>query len=122
MTVTPRFSFGVKGELRNSLHIVDDKKLLYVSGHNVIMYNIDEQSQYFIPGCDNTERINKISLSNYGSNFLAICQVAERAHCTIYDIDSRKRVNTLTAARDPERYDFTCREFLDASFSPKNDK
>ena len=44
VTLTPRFMFGINGALKNNLHIVEDKKLLYVAGHNVIIYNTDERS------------------------------------------------------------------------------
>lgn len=79
MTLTPRFIFGINGMLSNNLHIVDEKKLLYVAGHNVIIYNIDEKSQHFISGCEGSEGINAISVSPQ-QRYLAICERgAERA-------------------------------------------
>lgn len=49
-TVSPRFIFGVNGQMRNNLHLVDEQKLLYVAGHNVVVYSIDEKTQYFLQG------------------------------------------------------------------------
>jgi len=65
VTLAPRFIFGVNGEITNNLHIIDDKQLMYVAGHNVIIYNTDEKSQVFIPGSENTEAINFITFSPY---------------------------------------------------------
>jgi hypothetical protein len=42
ITVTPRFVFGVNGDLRNNLHLVDEHKLAYVAGHNVVVYSTED--------------------------------------------------------------------------------
>ena len=42
VTVTPKFVFGVNGNINNALAIVEEKKLIYVAGHNIIIYNTDE--------------------------------------------------------------------------------
>ena len=44
VTVTPRFAFGVNGQINHCLSIVDEKRLVYVAGHNVIIYHTEEQS------------------------------------------------------------------------------
>ncbi len=44
VTLTPRFVFGANGQIKNNLHIIDDSKVMYVAGHNVILYNIEERS------------------------------------------------------------------------------
>lgn len=48
ITVSPRFIFGVDGELRNNLHLIDEHKLLYTAGHNIVVYSTDEKNQYFL--------------------------------------------------------------------------
>lgn len=40
----PKFMFGVNGQMKNNLHVVQEKRLLYVAGHNVILYNPDDNS------------------------------------------------------------------------------
>ena len=42
VTVTPKFAFGSNGQINHSLHIVEDKRLVYVAGHNVIIYHTDD--------------------------------------------------------------------------------
>jgi len=70
--------FGINGNLRQNLHVVDGKKLLYVAGHNVIIYNPEDKTQYFIPGSEGTEGINHVSVSTSGK-YLAICEKHHRA-------------------------------------------
>lgn len=49
--MTPiRFIFGVNGELKNNIYLLEDHRLLYVSGHNIVLYNTEDKSQYFLPG------------------------------------------------------------------------
>lgn len=85
----------MNGGLNKCLHIHEEKKLIYVSGHNIIVYNTDEQSQQMIPGSENADEINFITLSPSG-RLLAYCERAEpRAQVTIYDIVSPKKRKTL---------------------------
>jgi len=44
VTLTPRFIFGVNGQIKNNLFIIEEKKLVYVAGHNVIIYNVEENT------------------------------------------------------------------------------
>jgi hypothetical protein len=48
-----RFIFGVKGDVKNNLFYIDDQRVLYPAGHNVILYNMDEKTQIYIPGMIN---------------------------------------------------------------------
>jgi hypothetical protein len=41
ITVSPRFIFGVNGDIKNNLHLIDEHKLLYVAGHNVVVYSTE---------------------------------------------------------------------------------
>ena len=42
VNVTPKFLFGVNGQINNSLHMADEKKLIYVAGHNTIVFNTED--------------------------------------------------------------------------------
>jgi len=44
VTLTPKFIFGINGSNKSNLFVVEEKKLLYVSGHNVIIFNVEENS------------------------------------------------------------------------------
>ena len=91
ITVSPRFIFGVNGEIRNSLHLIEEHKLLYVAGHNVVVYSTDEKNQYFLPGQEGTEKITSIAVSA-SKRYLAVCERTTKVEggglVTIYDINS----------------------------------
>jgi hypothetical protein len=71
--LTPKFIFGCNGEIPNNLFLIDDRKIMYLAGHNVVVYNTDDRTQYFIPGSENSGGINYIGLSP-SKRFLAICE------------------------------------------------
>ena len=115
-TVSPRFIFGVNGELKNNLYLIDETKLLYTAGHNVVVYSTDEKNQYFLQGSEGTEKITTIAISKQ-KKFLAICEKAEHAMCTIYDIHSQKKKKVLPD-QDIRCSDYEAKEFLSACFDP----
>jgi len=100
----------------------EEKKLIYVAGHNIIIYNTDEASQTFIPGSENADEINFITLSPSG-RYLAYCErhAETRAQVTIYEIANRKKRKTLP---EPEMENLTikCKEFLGCAFSTTTEK
>jgi hypothetical protein len=121
VSLTPKFIFGVNGEIANSLFVIEEKKLLYVAGHFVIVYNMDERTQFFIHGQERSEGINFITVSPC-KRFLAICEKGEsRAMCTIYEFPVRKRRKTLPE-NEYNTEDYKSKVFLSAAFSPKNAK
>jgi hypothetical protein len=127
VNVTPKFLFGANGQINNSLHMIDEKKLLYVGGHNAIVYNTDDPtSMQFVPGSENTECINFIAVSPGApsSRFLAVCERGREGECrakvTIYDNLRKKRI---IPDQDAEiDHGINAMEFLGAAFSPKNEK
>jgi hypothetical protein len=69
---------------------------MYTAGHNVVVYNTEDKSQYFLAGnhhyrfnmsigSEGTEGITCISVSP-GKKYLAICEKADKAKCRILDI------------------------------------
>ncbi len=54
----------------------EEKKLVYLAGHNIIIYDLDETSNMqFIAGSSNADEINHIVLSPTG-RFIAYCERA----------------------------------------------
>ena len=51
VSVTARHFFGVNKNVRDCLHVVSEgNAILYVAGHNIVIYKLDEQEQHFMPG------------------------------------------------------------------------
>jgi WD40 repeat protein len=122
VTLTPKFIFGCNGHIRNNLFIIDEgKRLLYSAGHNVVLYTPDEGEngqQTLLPGSDSGERINFINISP-SERYLAICERGERAQCSIWDLNNKKKKKVIP--ENPADIDHA-QEFLSAAFSSKNEK
>ena len=50
VSVSARHFFGVNTSLKDSLFLVDDNTLLYVAGHNIVKYRLNEKDQIFMQG------------------------------------------------------------------------
>ena len=61
-------------------------------------------------GVEGTEGITSIVVSP-AKKYVAICEKAERALCTVYDLNTLKRKKTLTSS------DYQAKEFLSVAFS-----
>ena len=85
VSVNPRFIFGVKGYIKNNVHFLDDHRVTYPAGHNIIIYCFDDKSQTYIPGIEGSDGITALTVSP-SKRFLAVCEKAERALCVIYDL------------------------------------
>lgn len=40
----------MNGELRQNLYLIEDHRLMYTAGHNIVIYNVEEKSQVFLQG------------------------------------------------------------------------
>ena len=119
--VTPRFIFGANGQLNNCLHLIDDRFLIYVAGHNIVVYNLDDGSQQFIPGSENATQINFVAKSMSG-RYIAYCERAQpHAQVTVYEVLAKKKRKTLPEP-DMENLSIECREFLGCAFSPTTEQ
>ena len=63
ITVSPRFIFGVNGGMKNNLYLLEDHRLMYTAGHNIVVYNVEDKSQYFLSGSEGTMGISTIAIS-----------------------------------------------------------
>ena len=116
IAIAPRFAFGIKGDLRNSLYFLDDQRIIYPWGHNVVILSIgDDKTQEYIPCIEGSEGITAMALS-HTKNYLAVCERSERAICSIYNVATRKRRKVITTDH------VTDKEFISVAFSQQNDK
>ena len=133
VTLTPKFCFGVNADLPNNLHLVEnDRKLLYVAGHNVVIYSLDDQTQNFIQGAEMVESITAIAVAPFvnhqRSPLVAICEKGAKstkqkgsfdrfAQCRIVNYNTRDVVREIVPLElDPE---FKSLEFLGVTFCPR---
>ena len=95
----------------------DEKRLIYVAGHNIVIYNADEGTQQFVSGSENATQINYVTLSPSG-RYLAYCERAEpRAQVTVYEIPAKKKRKTLPEPGMETLNAIECKAFLSCAFS-----
>lgn len=109
---------GVKTEVNNNLHFIDDQTVCYPVGHNIALYNIEEKTQRYISGIEGSEMITAMAVTR-SKKFLAVAEKTERSPiCSIYDLQTLKRKKVITShdiLRDRK-------EFVSIAFAPKNEK
>ena len=129
MFVEPKFLFGLKGDVRNNVHYLDDNIVLYPCGHNVVIYAQDSRVQRYIPGIEGTEGITAIAVS-HDKKTLAVCEKSMKAVCSVYSlqkfIDMVKDKSKVNMAMDPANFkkrkilvsaDYEEKEFIAVAFS-----
>jgi hypothetical protein len=77
--------FGLKGDVQNSILFLDNSTVCYPCGHNIVIYSLDDKSQRYIPGIEGSEGITALALS-HNRKFLAVCEQATKAVCSIYNV------------------------------------
>lgn len=110
--------------VRESLFLVeDDSILIYVAGHNIIMYKLDDREQYFMQGSHDTEAITHVAISK-NHKYLSVCErcpAGQKGKFSIYEIMNQKRRKTLPEAiQDTNAYD--SQEFICSAFSSKEER
>jgi len=49
--------------MRDNLYLLEDNKLVYTAGHNVVVYSTDDKSQFFYSGSEETQGITAVTVS-----------------------------------------------------------
>ena len=107
----PRHIFGLKATVAGNIAYHDEQTIVYPSGSNCILYNIDQKSQKFIPGSDKTEGMTAMAVSP-NRRYVAVAEKGEKATITIYDLHSLRKRKILSS---PE---VQSAEYASLAFSP----
>lgn len=108
---TPRHCFGLKADVADNICYLDEQTIIYPSGSNCILFNIDQKSQRFIPGTDKSSGITAMAVSP-NRRYVAIAEKGEKATITIYDLNTLRKKKVLSS---PE---VQSNEFVSLAFSP----
>lgn len=73
-----RFVFGIQGSRSNAIAFCDQATIVYVAGHNIVIYNILEGQQRFIHGSDTSDLITAMSLCP-SARFVALAEDGEKS-------------------------------------------
>lgn len=115
VSISAKFLFGLKGDVRTNVYYLDDQTIIYPCGHNIVIYNMDDRSQKYIPGIEGSEGISAMALSP-SKKFLAVCERADKAVCSVFDMFALKRKKILCSM------DYNAKEFVSVNFAPSNEK
>ena len=106
-----RHIFGLRAGVTGNIAYHDEQTIVYPSGANCILYNIDQKSQKFIPGSEKSEGMTAMAVSP-NRRYVAIAEKGEKATITIYDLHSLRKRKILSS---PE---VQSTEYVSLAFSP----
>jgi hypothetical protein len=107
-----RFVFGLKGDVKDNIHYLDEHNILYPAGSNTVIYNIESKTQRFIPITEKCEGITAMAVSSNKRN-LAIGERGEKTMCVIYDLHSLRRRKILIPPESEARVRFVSGQYRD---------
>lgn len=108
---SPRHVFGFKADVSSNIWYLDEQTIVYPSGSNCILYNIDQRTQKFIPCTDNGNGMTAIAVSP-NRRYVAIAEKGDKPTITIYDLHSLRKRKVLTTTETQ------CSEYVSIAFSP----
>lgn len=108
----PRHVFGLKSDVSNNVWYLDEQTIVYPSGSNCILYNIDQRTQKFIPCSENSHGMTALAVSP-NKRYVAIAEKGEKPSITIYDLHSLRKRKVLTTNEGQSSL-----EFVSIAFSP----
>ncbi|XP_013398082.1 cilia- and flagella-associated protein 57 [Lingula anatina] len=106
-----RHIFGLKTGVTGNVAYQDEQTIIYPSGSNCVLYNIDQKAQKFIPGSEKSTGMTAMAVSP-NRKYVAIAEKGEKATITIYDLHSQRRRKVLSS---PE---VQSGEYVSLAFSP----
>ena len=108
----PKYSFGIKGDVANNVWYLDEQSILYPSGANLVIFNVDQKVQKFISSSPGSEGMTAMSVSP-NKRYAAIAEKkAEKPTITVYDLTTQRRRKVLNIM------ECTSQEFVSLAFSP----
>ena len=91
-----RHMFGINGSVSDNISFSDDDTIVYIVGHNVVLYNKVDKKQRFIYGSEASDGMTAFAVSP-GKRYIAIAERGDRgAQVNVFDLKSyRKRKNLI---------------------------
>lgn len=108
---TPKHCFGLKADVTNNICYLDEQTIIYPSGSNCVLFNIDQKTQRFIPGTDKCSGMTAMAVSP-NRRYVAIAEKGEKATITIYDLHTLRKKKVLSFG------ELQSTEFVSLAFSP----
>lgn len=108
----PRHAFGIKADVQDNIHYIDDATVVYPVGRSVVIYNTQSNTQKFINASEKTgvrctlhlsigalfnftDAITALAVSP-NKKYIAVAESGETPCVSIYDSTTRKRKKFLS--------------------------
>ena len=108
---TLRHSFGLKADVTNNVAFQDEQTILYPSGSNCIMFNMETRAQKFISNVEKSGGMTAMALTP-NKRYVALAEKGEKATITIYDLQTLRKKKVLTTT------EVQSQQYVSLAFSP----
>lgn len=103
---------GLRANVTNCVAYQDEQTVIYPAGSNVVIYNIDQKTQKFIPNTDKSTALTNLCISQ-NKRYIAIAErVGDKPIVTIFDLHTLRKRKTLNIP------DTQAGEVISMAFSP----
>ena len=92
-----RHIFGLRGDVKDNIHFVEENTIIYPVGHTVVSYNVETKVQRFTPGSPESEGITALAVSP-NKKFLAVAERSDKGTISVYDLQTLKRRKVLVSS------------------------
>lgn len=110
-SIQTKYIFGLKADTNGSVFHIDEQKIIYTAGHNVVIYNTEDKLMQFFPGLDISLGITSIALSPLRRH-LAVAERAEPAVVIVYDTHTQRKKRMMSTP------DVISTEYVSMAFAP----
>ena len=108
----PKYSFGLKGDVANNVWYLDEQSILYPSGANLVLFNVDQKVQKFIPCSVGSEGMTALAVSP-NKRYAAVAEKkSDKPTISVFDLNTQRRKKSLSVV------DISSQEFISLAFSP----
>ena len=103
---------GLRANVNNCIGYQDEQTVIYPAGSNVVIYNIDQKTQKFIPSTEKSSGLTTLCISQ-NKRYIAIAEkVGDKPLVTIFDLHTLRKRKTLNIPETQSN------EIISMSFSP----
>ncbi|KAI6655110.1 WD repeat-containing protein 65-like [Oopsacas minuta] len=90
-SVQTRFAYGLRSDVVGNVNFIDEQNVIYPVGSNIVIYNIDQKTQRFIPTSPTMLGPSCLAISP-NKRYLAIAEKGtERGQIVIHDLVTNKK-------------------------------
>ena len=114
--IARRFVFGVRQDIKDGLHYLDETTIVWGAGKNIVVYNTQLGTQKFVPCTETCESITAMAVSSNRRN-LAVAESGDTPCICIYGFDPQNQQQKFRRKRVLTVPDVGTKEFVSLCFS-----